>query len=172
MGAPAPGALHASRPVDLSGGHAEAHRRRQGGQRDAAEGHVTAVAGKTYAGDRTMDGIQVSVDGRPLDPRSDLGRLSDRGGERSDQGPGPAAAPAARSAARPLDPRFALRRFSDGGFEWSYEGPEPEQLAFALLVDHLGDPAKAASLRGRFMREIVANFDNEWEMTSADLEIG
>jgi hypothetical protein len=96
---------------------------------------VTAVAGKTYAGDRTMDGIQVSVDGR-----------------------------------RPLDPRFDLRRFSDGGFEWSYEGPEPEQLAFALLVDHLGDPARAASLSGRFMREVVANFDNEWEMASADID--
>ena len=70
----------------------------------------------------------------------------------------------------PLDPRYGLRRFSDGGFEWSYEGPEPEQLAFALLVDHLGDPARAASLSGRFMREVVANFDNEWEMTSADID--
>ena len=95
---------------------------------------MTAVAGKTYAGDRTMDGIQVSVDGRPLDPRYDL------------------------------------QRFTDGGFEWSYEGPEPEQLAFALLVDHLGDPARADALSGRFMREVVANFDNEWEMTSADIE--
>ena len=89
---------------------------------------------KTYTGDRTMDGIQVSVDGRPLDPRYDL------------------------------------RRFTEGGFEWSYEGPEPEQLAFALLVDHLGDPARADALRGRFMREVVANFDNEWEMTSADID--
>ena len=96
---------------------------------------MTAVAGKTYAGDRTMDGIQVLVDGR-----------------------------------RPLDPRFDLRRFSDGGFEWSYEGPEPEQLAFALLVDHLGDPAKADALRGRFMREVVANFGNEWEMASDDID--
>ena len=96
---------------------------------------MTAVAGKTYAGDRTMDGIQVLVDGR-----------------------------------RPLDPRFDLRRFSDGGFEWSYEGPEPEQLAFALLVDHLGDTARAAPLSGRFMREVVANFDNEWEMASADID--
>ena len=95
---------------------------------------MTAVAGKTYAGDRTMDGIQVSVDGRPLDPRYDL------------------------------------RRIADGGFEWSYEGPEPEQLAFALLVDHLGDPAQATSLSGRFMREVVANFDNEWEMASADID--
>jgi hypothetical protein len=90
---------------------------------------------KTYTGDRTMDGIQVSVDSRPLDPRYDL------------------------------------RRFTDGGFEWSYEGPEPEQLAFALLVDHLGDPAKADALRGPFMREVVANFDNEWEMTSADIDL-
>ncbi len=94
---------------------------------------MTAV-GKTYTGDRTMDGVQVSVDGRPLDPR------------------------------------YGLRRFTSGGFEWSYEGPEPEQLAFALLVDHLGDPARAASLSGRFMREVVANFDNEWEMTSADID--
>ena len=93
-----------------------------------------SAVGKTYTGDRTMDGIQVSVDGRPLDPRYDL------------------------------------RRVTEGGFEWSYEGPEPEQLAFALLVDHLGDPARAAALRGRFMREVVANFDNEWEMTSADID--
>jgi len=90
--------------------------------------------GKTYAGDRTMDGIRVTVEGRPLDPRYDL------------------------------------QRFTDGGFEWSYEGPEPEQLAFALLADHLGDPARAALLSGRFMHEVVANFDNEWEMTSADID--
>lgn len=90
--------------------------------------------GKTYTGDRTIDGIQVSVDGRPLDPHYDL------------------------------------RRFTEGGFEWSYEGPEPEQLAFALLVDHFGDPAEADARRGRFMREVVANFDNEWEMTSADID--
>jgi Family of unknown function (DUF6166) len=92
------------------------------------------AVGKTYTGDRTMDGIQVLADGRPLDPRYDLERLT------------------------------------EGGFEWSYEGPEPEQLAFALLLDHLGDPAKAGALRGRFMREVVANFDNEWEMTSADID--
>ena len=38
---------------------------------------MNAVAGKTYTGDRTMDGIQVSVDGRPLDPRCDLERLTE-----------------------------------------------------------------------------------------------
>ena len=89
---------------------------------------------KTYTGDRTIDGIQVLVDGRPLDPRTDL---------------------------KPL---------SKNGFEWSYEGPEPAQLAFAILVDHLNDPQRAEALHEAFMREIVANFDNTWELTSADID--
>ena len=89
---------------------------------------------KTYVGDRTIDGIQVTVDGKPLAPRTDL------------------------------------KAYSKNGFEWSYEGPEPRQLAFALLMDHLGDAARAAVLDEAFMREIVANFDNTWEMTSADID--
>ena len=59
---------------------------------------------------------------------------------------------------------------TDKGFEWSYEGAEPAQLAFAILVDHLGNAAEAKALYERFMRAIVANFENEWEMTSADIE--
>ncbi len=89
---------------------------------------------KTYTGDRTIDGIQVLVDGQPLAQRTDL---------------------------KPL---------SRNGFEWSYEGPEPAQLAFALLMDQLCDAAKADALHQAFMREIVANFDNTWEMTSADID--
>jgi hypothetical protein len=89
---------------------------------------------KTYTGDRTIDGIQVLVDGAPLDPRTDL------------------------------------EAYSRNGFEWTYEGPEPAQLAFAILVDHLGHSKRAAALHEAFMREIVANFDNSWEMTSADVE--
>ncbi len=89
---------------------------------------------KTYVGDRTIDGVKVAVDGKPLDPRADLAALS------------------------------------RNGFEWSYEGPEPQQLAFAMLLDHTGDAALAQRLSEPFMRAIVANFDNEWEMTSADLD--
>lgn len=88
---------------------------------------------KTYRGDRTIDGIAVTVDGAPLDARTDIARLS-----------------------------------SDG-FEWSYEGAAPAQLALALLADHLGDDARALRLHGDFMRDVVANFANEWEMTSADI---
>ena len=89
---------------------------------------------KTYVGDRTIDGIQVTVDGKPLSPHTDL------------------------------------KAYSKNGFEWSYEGPEPRQLAFALLVDHLGDAARAATLDEGFMREMVANFANTWELSSADIE--
>ena len=70
----------------------------------------------------------------------------------------------------PLPTQVEKLRCSDRGFEWSYEGPEPAQLAFALLYDHLGDAAEAGALHGAFMREVVANFDNEWEMTSGDLD--
>ena len=88
---------------------------------------------KTYAGDRTIDGILVTVDGRPLDQRLDL------------------------------------RRYSGNGFEWTYEGAESRQLALAILADHLGDAERALALVEPFMREVVANFDNTWEMTSEDV---
>ncbi|TXJ13157.1 MAG: hypothetical protein E6Q28_12115 [Afipia sp.] len=87
-----------------------------------------------YVGDRTIDGIAVSADGKPLPPYYDQYALTDR------------------------------------GFEWSYEGPEPAQLAFALLYDHLRDSAKAKALHEQFMKNIVANFDNVWELTSNDIE--
>jgi len=59
--------------------------------------------------------------------------------------------------------------FTQHEFEWSYEGAEPKQLAFALLLDHLGDPQHALKLTQGFMEEIVANFGNEWELTSDDM---
>ncbi|MGI9479234.1 MAG: DUF6166 domain-containing protein [Hyphomicrobiaceae bacterium] len=89
---------------------------------------------KTYAGDRTIDGIVVTVDGEPLDQRLDL------------------------------------KTITDDGFEWSFEGPASAQLALAILADHTGDDAKALRLHEPFMREIVANFANEWQLTSDDVE--
>ena len=88
---------------------------------------------KTYAGDRTIDGIVVTVDGAPLDQRLDI------------------------------------RRYSENGFEWTYEGPESRQLALAILADHVGEADRALALVEPFMRDVVANFDNTWEMTSDDV---
>jgi uncharacterized protein DUF6166 len=70
----------------------------------------------------------------------------------------------------PLDPRFDVKMFSRMGFEWTYEGDGPRQLALALLCDHLGDPQRAQALTEPFMREVVAELDNAWMLTSEDVE--
>jgi hypothetical protein len=87
---------------------------------------------KTYRGDRTIDGLSVTVDGAPLAPQPP--------------------------------------RLSRNGFEWGYEGAEPAQLAFAILADHWGDEGRALRHAQAFMRAVVANFGNEWEMASADVD--
>lgn len=89
---------------------------------------------KTYVGGRSLAGAEVTVDGKPLDPRHDLKRLSPT------------------------------------GFEWTYEGNGPAQLALALLADHLGDDARALALYEPFMRAVVAELDNSWELSSAEIE--
>ena len=89
---------------------------------------------KRYTGDRTIDGIDVRVDGQPLDPRYDI------------------------------------KQFTDGDYEWAYEGLGPRQLALAILADHLDNDQDALRLSEPFMREIVANFDNDWVLTSADID--
>ena len=91
---------------------------------------------KIYVGGRSLAGAEVTVDGRKLDPR------------------------------------FDLKRLSPTGFEWTYEGNGPAQLALALLADHLGDDARALALYERFMRAVVAELDNSWELTSADIDAG
>ncbi len=45
---------------------------------------------KTYTGDRTIDGIDVRVDGVALDPRTDLKRITDLGFEWTYEGDSPA----------------------------------------------------------------------------------
>ena len=71
---------------------------------------------------------------------------------------------------QPLDPRYDLKRLSPTGFEWTYEGNGPAQLALALLADHLGDDGRALALYDKFMRAVVADLDNSWELTSDDID--
>jgi len=89
---------------------------------------------KTYRGDRTIDGISVYVDDKPLKDRTDI------------------------------------RIISRDGFEWSYEGEAPAQLALSILADHFGSAELALQHYERFMRDVVANFSNEWEITSRDID--
>jgi Family of unknown function (DUF6166) len=88
---------------------------------------------KTYAGERSLSGALVTVDGVPLPPRLDV------------------------------------YSFSRTGFEWSYAGPAPQQLALALLADHLNDDGLALKLSEPFMRAVVAQLDNAWALTSEDI---
>lgn len=60
---------------------------------------------------------------------------------------------------------------SESHFEWGYEGTGPLQLAKAILTSHLGDIQKAEALAPRFMQDVVANFANEWEVTSQDIDL-
>jgi len=89
---------------------------------------------KTYAGRRTIDGLIVTVDGRPLATHDEV------------------------------------KSFTKYGFEWAYEGASPQQLALAILVDHLGDGDKALRLSEPFMQQVVANLDNDWQLTGADID--
>lgn len=88
-----------------------------------------------YRGDRTLDGLDVTVDEQTLDTRTDI------------------------------------KTYSDNGFEWGYEGLEPTQLALAILSHHFSDDTKAVQHAETFMRGVVANFNNEWEMSSEDVDI-
>ena len=89
---------------------------------------------KTYQGNRTIDGLVVTVDGMPLSEH------------------------------------YEVRRFTKFGFEWTYEGDSPRQLALAILVDYLGDHARAIRLSEPFMKEVVANLDNDWQLSGAQID--
>ena len=89
---------------------------------------------KTYAGTRSIDGLVVTVDGRPLPEH------------------------------------YEVKQFTSWGFEWTYEGPSPQQLALALLYDHLGDKSRAIALSEPFMKKVVADLDNDWTLDSDAIE--
>ena len=89
---------------------------------------------KTYAGTRSIDGLVVTVDGRPLPEH------------------------------------YKVKQFTSWGFEWTYEGESPQQLALAILVEHLGDKERAVRSSEAFMRKVVANLDNDWVLTGEDID--
>ena len=87
-----------------------------------------------YEGRRTIDGIVVTADGKPLDEH------------------------------------YEVKRFTNFGFEWTYEGESPQQLALAILYDHLGDKERAIRLSEQFMKTVIANLDNDWTITGEQID--
>ncbi len=88
---------------------------------------------RVFEGQRTIDGLVVTVDGKRLPEH------------------------------------YEVKQFTTWGFEWTYEGESPQQLALAILVEHLGDPSRAIRLSGPFMRKVVANLDNDWVLKDTDI---
>lgn len=88
----------------------------------------------TFEGRRTIDGLVVTVDGKPLPEH------------------------------------YEVKRFTKYGFEWTYEGESPQQLALAILYEHTGDKDRAIAMSEPFMKAVVANLDNDWVLSGADID--
>jgi hypothetical protein len=87
---------------------------------------------KTYEGKRSIDGLVVTIDGRPLPEH------------------------------------YEVQRFTKWGFEWTYEGASPQQLALAILYEHLGDKERAPLAVGAVHEGGGdANLDNNWSESRA-----
>ena len=71
---------------------------------------------------------------------------------------------------RRLDEHYEVKRFTRYGFEWTYEGESPQQLALAILFDYLGDRDRAIELSQSFMRDVVANLDNDWMISGEQID--
>jgi hypothetical protein len=69
----------------------------------------------------------------------------------------------------PLPEHYEVKQFTKRGFEWTYDGTSPQQLALAILFDHLGDKQRAIALSEPYMKEVVANLDNDWRLTGDDV---
>jgi hypothetical protein len=65
---------------------------------------------------------------------------------------------------------YEVKRFTKYGFEWTYEGESPQQLALAILYEHLGDKDRAVRLSEPFMKDVVANLDNDWTLTGQEID--
>lgn len=89
---------------------------------------------KTFEGRRTIDGLVVTVDGKPLPEH------------------------------------YEVKRFTKYGFEWTYEGESPLQLALAILYEHTGDKDRSIAQAETFMKTVVANLDNDWTLSGADID--
>lgn len=71
---------------------------------------------------------------------------------------------------QPLSEHYEVKQFTTWGFEWTYEGDSPRQLALAILFDHLADVPRAIRLSEPFMRLVVADLDNDWTLTSDEVQ--
>jgi hypothetical protein len=69
-----------------------------------------------------------------------------------------------------LPEHYEVKQFTKRGFEWTYEGTSPQQLALAILFDYTGDRQRAVALSEPFMKDVIANLDNDWQLTAEQID--
>ena len=117
---------------------------------------------KTYRGDRTIDGIAVTVDGKPLPQRTDIAKLSSDGFEWSYEGQAPAQLALALLADHLGDEHRGGDRHDDD--EATPVPPGRRQrtvrvaVRVAVVVAHQRRPARAAGSTGvsRVVQSVTA----------------
>jgi len=71
---------------------------------------------------------------------------------------------------KPLDPRLDVFKISDGAFGWGSGSNEAVQLAFAILLDSLGDENSAKELCYSFRSQVLSTFGSDmWTITRTDV---
>ena len=68
-----------------------------------------------------------------------------------------------------LPEHYEVKQYTKRGFEWTNDGTSPQQLALAILFDHLGDKDRAIALSGPYMKDVIANLDNDWRLTGDEV---
>jgi len=69
-----------------------------------------------------------------------------------------------------LPEHYEVKRFTKYGFEWTYDGDSPRQLALAILFDHFDDRERAIALSEPYMKDVIANLDNDWKLTGDEVD--
>jgi Family of unknown function (DUF6166) len=70
-----------------------------------------------------------------------------------------------------LPEHYEVKQFTKRGFEWTYDGTSPQQLALAILFDHLGDKERAIALSEPYMKDVIANLDNDWQLSGDEIDV-
>jgi len=69
-----------------------------------------------------------------------------------------------------LDLRCVSHDHSETDIDWGFDGPASRRLAFAILLDHLGDAPRARALTDPACLSLVSTFDNRWVIDSDQLD--
>jgi hypothetical protein len=70
---------------------------------------------------------------------------------------------------RRLPEHCEVKQFTSRGFEWTYQGSSPQQLALAILFDYVGDKNDAIALSAPYMKDVIANLDNDWQLSGDEV---